>query len=83
MQNSLPTLNCCSLCCLLLLDFLLDRNICILAQQPTPVFLPGESCGQRSLVGYSPWGCKQPDMTEAIEHGTAQPQVAAKDLKCS
>ena len=24
--------------------------------QPTPVFLPGESCGQRSLVGYSPWG---------------------------
>ena len=53
------------------------------AWQPTPVFLPGESCGQRSLVGYSPWGCKQPDMTEAIEHGTAQPQVAAKDLKCS
>ena len=26
--------------------------------QPTPVFLPGESHGQRSLVGYSPWGCK-------------------------
>jgi len=24
--------------------------------QPTPVFLPGESYGQRSLVGYSPWG---------------------------
>ena len=24
------------------------------AQQPTPVFLPGESHGQRSLVGYSP-----------------------------
>ena len=23
---------------------------------PTPVFLPGESHGQRSLVGYSPWG---------------------------
>ena len=23
---------------------------------PTPVFLPGESYGQRSLVGYSPWG---------------------------
>ena len=28
------------------------------AWQPTPVFLPGESHGQRSLVGYSPWGCK-------------------------
>ena len=27
--------------------------------QPTPVFLPGESLGQRSLAGYSPWGCKR------------------------
>ena len=27
--------------------------------QPTPVFLPGESHGQRSLVGYSPWGAKE------------------------
>ena len=27
--------------------------------QPTPVFLPGKSHGQRSLVGYSPWGCKR------------------------
>ena len=26
--------------------------------QPTPVFLPGESHEQRSLVGYSLWGCK-------------------------
>ena len=26
--------------------------------QPTPVFLPGKSHGQRSLVGYSPWGCR-------------------------
>ena len=26
------------------------------AGQPTPVFLPGKSHGQRSLVGYSPWG---------------------------
>ena len=33
------------------------------AWQPTPVFLPGESHGQRGLVGYSPWGCKQLDMT--------------------
>ena len=30
--------------------------------QPTPVFLPGKFCGQRSWMGYSPWGCK--DMTE-------------------
>ena len=34
--------------------------------QPTPVFLPGESHGQRSLVGYSPWGCKESDMTELL-----------------
>ena len=27
--------------------------------QSTPVFLPGKSCGQRSLVGYSPWGSKR------------------------
>ena len=27
--------------------------------QPTPVFLPGKSPGQRSLVGYTPWGCKE------------------------
>ena len=33
--------------------------------QPTPVFLPGESHGQRSLVGYSPWGHKESDTTEA------------------
>ena len=30
---------------------------------PTPVFLPGESYGQRTLVGYSPWGHKKSDMT--------------------
>ena len=34
------------------------------AWQPTPVFLPGESHGRRSLVGYSPQGCKELDMTE-------------------
>ena len=33
--------------------------------QPTPVFSPGESYGQRSLTGYSPWGYKESDMTEA------------------
>ena len=38
-------------------------------QLPTPVFLPGESYGQRSLEGYSPWGCKESDRT-ASEHMT-------------
>ena len=32
--------------------------------KPTPVFLPGESHGQRSLVGYSPQGCKELGTTE-------------------
>ena len=31
--------------------------------QPTPVFLPGKSRGQKSLVGYSPWGRQELDMT--------------------
>ena len=31
--------------------------------QPTPVFLPRKSSGQRSLVGYSPWGGKESDAT--------------------
>ena len=30
----------------------------------TPVFLPGQSHGQRSLVGYNLWGCKEMDTTE-------------------
>ena len=38
------------------------------AWQPTPVLLPGESHGQRSLAGYSPWGPKESDMTEATQH---------------
>ena len=42
--------------------------------QPTTVLLPGESHGQRSLVGYSPRGCKELDKTEqprfslSVEH---------------
>ena len=35
------------------------------ARQPTPVFLPRESHGQRSLAGYSPWSHKESDTTEA------------------
>ena len=33
----------------------------------TPVFLPRDSHGLRRLVGYSPWGHKKSDMTEATE----------------
>ena len=31
----------------------------------TPVFLPRKSHGQRRLAGYSPWGCKESNATEA------------------
>ena len=40
--------------------------------QPTPVFLPGESLGQRSLAGYSPWGHKELGMTEHTHRETTQ-----------
>ena len=38
--------------------------------QPTPVFLPGEFHGQRSLARYSPWGHKESDMTEGLSTDT-------------
>ena len=43
------------------------------AWQPTPGFLPGESYKQRRLTGYSPWGRKELDATEATEHSTHLP----------
>ena len=36
------------------------------ARLPTPVFLPGELHGQRSLVGYSPWNHKELNMAEQL-----------------
>ena len=45
--------------------------------QPTPVFLPGESQGRRSLVGCHLWGCTESDTTEATwqqqQHITVKP----------
>ena len=40
---------------------------CRRAWQSTPIFLPGGSHGQRSLVGYSPWGHKVSDTTEWLK----------------
>jgi len=40
--------------------------------QPTPVFLPGESHGQRSLIGYSPRGRKESDTTERLHSLTLE-----------
>ena len=47
--------------------------------QPTPVFLPRESHGQRSLAGYSPWGHKKSDMTERL----TQSQLPYSGIQCS
>ena len=47
--------------------------------QPLPVFLPGEFHGQRSLAGYSPWGRKELDMTEATL--THMPLIHCQPLK--
>ena len=46
-------------------------------RQPTPVFLPGELHGQRSLADYSPWGCKELDMTEqlSLTHSNLLPRA--------
>ena len=38
--------------------------------QSTPVLLPGKSHGWRSMVGYSPWGHKELDMTERLHFYT-------------
>ena len=38
------------------------------AWQPTPAFLPGESHGQRSLAGCSPWDHEESDTTRAMWH---------------
>jgi len=43
--------------------------------QPTPVFVPGESHGQRSLVGYSPRGRKESDTTERLHSHFHTPNI--------
>ena len=43
--------------------------------QLTLVFLPGESHGQRSLAGYSPWSHKESDMTERLSTHTVKGQA--------
>ena len=45
------------------------------AWQPTPVFLPGESHGQRSLAGYSLWGRQESDMTEVTWHALTHSHI--------
>ena len=46
--------------------------------QPTPVFLSGESHGQKSLASYSPSGLKESDVTEVTEN--AHTKIKTKDV---
>ena len=48
---------------------------------PSLIFLPGESHGQRSLVGYSPWGRKESDTTERLSKHTHTSQHRARQRK--
>ena len=48
--------------------------------QPTPVFLPGESHGERSLVGYSPRGRKESDTAEQLHFHFHMPNSSAHVL---
>ena len=48
--------------------------------QPTPVFLPGQFHGQRTLKGYSSWGCKESDMTEQAHTKFNQKPGSASEM---
>ena len=48
-----------------------------------PVFLPGESHGQRSLAGYSPWGRTEPDRTEVTDAGLFLPLREAAAMEAA
>ena len=50
------------------------------AWQPTPVFLPGKTHRQRILMGYSPKGCKDLDMTELLNTHAHSPYVSFLEI---
>ena len=50
---------------------------------PTPAFLPGKFHGQRSLVGYGQWGCKESDTTECLAFWASQVALVVKNLPAS
>ena len=54
-----------------------------MAWPPTPLFLPGESHGQRSLADYSPWGCKESDMTDLGAAVLCCPVSFSESMDCS
>ena len=72
-QASLSTTNSRSLLRLMSIESVMPSNhlilcgpLLLLQWHPTPVLLPGESHGQRNLVGCSPWGHRESDTTEQL-----------------
>ena len=51
------------------------------AWQPTPVLLPGESHGQRSLASYSPGGCKDSNTTKQVTLSFSRPCIANHNFR--
>ena len=86
--HALVSLYIYNLCCLLALDWhkagSQETNYTVIWHfwrrkwQPTPVLLPGKFHGRRSLVGYSPWGHKESDMTKQLTHTYTQAFISFK-----
>ena len=52
--------------------------------QPIPIFMPRKFHGQKSLAGYSPWGCKESNMTEhthTLRNGVFPTTSINKDVR--
>ena len=63
-------------------DSWVGKSPCRKTWQPIPVFLPGESHGQKSLVGCSSQGHKESDTTLATEHACRYGGSASKESTC-
>ena len=50
------------------------------AEQPTLVFLSGESHGQRSMVGYSLWGREESDITKRLSMRALSPEMEKSEF---
>ena len=53
------------------------------AWQPIPVYLPGESHGQRNLAGYSPWGCESQTRLSDLGQTEEMAGTALSALRCN
>ena len=59
------------------------EDLLVKGMATTPLFLPRESHGQRSLAGYSPWGRKESDTTKQLSHFSMIKQYTHIELSYS